>query len=189
MYYPFDSRKALYKSKFGAVASGESLTLRLILHNDAGVNEAFLRFHRDDLPYVSEVKLTAGDYIDDYRIYYCDISFDTGLYFYSFRYTSKYGEFFVTTFENNVGVVASDGKWWQLTCYDKDYKTPDWLSGGLIYQIFPDRFNFSGKPKKNIPSDRYIVKDLNKQPEYKQNNGPCSLGNDYYGGDLEGITQ
>ncbi|MBR6743139.1 MAG: glycoside hydrolase family 13 protein [Clostridia bacterium] len=189
MYYPFDSRKALYKSKFGAVASGESLTLRLILHNDARVNEAFLRFHRDDLPYVSEVKLTAGDYIDDYRIYYCDISFDTGLYFYSFRYTSKYGEFFVTTFENNVGVVASDGKWWQLTCYDKDYKTPDWLSGGLIYQIFPDRFNFSGKPKKNIPSDRYIVKDLNKQPEYKQNNGPCSLGNDYYGGDLEGITQ
>lgn len=189
MYYPFDSRKALYKSKFGAVASGESLTLRLILHNDARVNEAFLRFHRDDLPYVSEVKLTAGDYIDDYRIYHCDISFDTGLYFYSFRYTSEYGEFFVTTFENNLGVVASDGKWWQLTCYDKDYKTPDWLSGGLIYQIFPDRFNFSGKPKKNIPSDRYIVKDLNKQPEYKQNNGPCSLGNDYYGGDLEGITQ
>jgi len=189
VYYPFDSRKALYKSKFGAVASGESLTLRLILHNDARVNEAFLRFHRDDLPYVSEVKLTAGDYIDDYRIYHCDISFDTGLYFYSFRYTSEYGEFFVTTFENNLGVVASDGKWWQLTCYDKDYKTPDWLSGGLIYQIFPDRFNFSGKPKKNIPSDRYIVKDLNKQPEYKQNNGPCSLGNDYYGGDLEGITQ
>ena len=189
MYYPFDSRKTLYKSKFGAIASDENLTLRLILHNDAHVNEAFLRYHRDDLPFVSEVKLTEGDYIEDYRIYYCNITFEPGLYFYSFRYTSEYGEFFVTTFQNNLGIVAADGNWWQLTCYDKEYKTPDWLSGGLIYQIFPDRFNFSGKAKKNVPKDRYIVDNWGKQPEFRQIDSPCSLGNDYYCGDLEGITQ
>ena len=79
MYYPFDSRNTLYKSKFGAVASGEKITLRLILHNDAHVNEAFLRFHRDDLPSITEIKLAEGDFIDDYRIYFCDISFETGL--------------------------------------------------------------------------------------------------------------
>ena len=95
IYYPFDSRKNLYKSKFGAVESGESLTLRLILHNDAKVFEAFLRYTNDSESEIHEVKLTPGDYLEDYRIYYCDISFNTGLYFYSFRYTSAYGEFFV----------------------------------------------------------------------------------------------
>ena len=189
IYYPFDSRKNLYKSKFGAVESGESLTLRLILHNDAKVYEAFLRYTNDSESEIHEVKLTPGDYLEDYRIYYCDISFNTGLYFYSFRYTSAYGEFFVTTFENNLGVVAPDGKWWQLTCYDKDFKTPDWLSGGIIYQIFPDRFYSSGKKHKDVPDDRYIVPSWDTEPEYRQNNGPCSLGNDYYGGDLKGIEE
>lgn len=189
IYYPFDSRKTLYKSKFGAVESGESLTLRLILHNDAKVYEAFLRYTNDSESEVHEVKLTPGDYLDDYRIYYCDISFETGLYFYSFRYTSEYGEFFVTTFKNNLGIVAPDGKWWQLTCYDKEFKTPKWLSGGIIYQIFPDRFYSSGKKHKDIPEDRYAVSFWDKEPEYRQNNGPCSLGNDYYGGDLLGIEE
>lgn len=188
IYYPFDSRKSLYKSKFGAVKSGEVLTLRLVLHNDAHVYDAFLTYYEDSNSEIHEIKLTPGDFIDDYRIYYCDISFNTGLYFYRFRYTSEYGEFFVTTFKNNLGIVSNKGKWWQLTCYDSSFKTPEWLSGGLIYQIFPDRFNSSGKEKKNIPVDRYIVSSWEKEPEYRQNNGPCSLGNDYYGGDLEGIT-
>lgn len=189
VYYPFDSRKTLYKSKFGAVASGETLKLRLILHNDAHVYNAFLCYYKDNGSTVEEIELTPGDYIDNYRIYFCDVSFDTGLYFYRFRYTSEYGEFFVTATDNNLGIVSREGNWWQLTCYDKDFKTPDWLSGGLIYQIFPDRFCASGKKKKNVPSDRYIVETLEKEPEYRQNNTPCSLGNDYYGGDLEGITK
>ncbi len=187
-YYPFDSRNKLYKSVFGAVASGENLKLRLILHNDARVNNAFLRVHKDGTSEISEYEMLPAESYGDYRAYTCEICFEVGLYFYSFRYTSDCGEFFVTAFENNIGIVAPDGKWWQLTCYDKAFKTPDWLKGGLIYQIFPDRFNFSGKKKKNVPSDRFIVEDKTKTPEFKQNSGTCSLGNDYYCGDLSGIT-
>ena len=29
----------------------------------------------------------------------------------------------------------------QLTVYDKGYKTPDWMKEAVVYQIFPDRFN------------------------------------------------
>lgn len=187
MYYPFESRKTLYKSKFGAVASGENLRLRLLLHKDAAVHKAYLRVHPDGCETIIEHEMTPSEYYDEYRAYSCEISFETGLYFYSFRYESDFGEFFVTAFENNIGLVSNEGKWWQLTCYDKDFHTPDWLKGGIIYQIFPDRFNSSNKKKKNVPEDRFIVEDKSKQPEYKQNNGPSSLGNDYYEGDLEGI--
>ena len=189
MYYPFESRNTLYKSKFGAVASGENLRLRLLLHKDAMVQSAFLRVHPDNTQDIFEVEMKPCDYYDDYRAYECEMSFETGLYFYSFRYTSDLGEFFVTAFENNIGHVSNEGKWWQLTCYDKDFKTPDWLKGGMIYQIFPDRFYNSGSKKKNVPEDRFLVRDLSRLPEYRQDNGICSLGNDYYGGDLEGITE
>ncbi len=189
MYYPFESRSKLYKSIFGAVASEEKLRLRLLLHKDALAQSAFLRVHPDNADGVFEVEMTPADYYDDYRAFECEISFSKGLYFYSFRYISNLGEFFITAFENNIGHVSNEGKWWQLTCYDKNFTTPDWLKGGIIYQIFPDRFFNSGTKKTAVPEDRFLVQDITKTPEYRQNNGICSLGNDYYGGDLEGIRQ
>ena len=63
------------------------------------------------------------------------------------------------------------------------------LAGGIIYQIFPDRFCNSGSKKENIPQDRFICDNWEKQPEFRQPNDICRLGNDYYGGDLKGITE
>lgn len=188
MYYPYNSRDTLYKSKFGAVASGESLKLRLLLHLDAKVHDAFLCIRRDGEEIIWH-KLTPANLYDNYKAYEIDISFDNGLYFYKFCYTSDYGEFSVTKNEDGLGVISNEGEWWQLTCYDKNYSTPDWLKGGIIYQIFPDRFKNSGKAKEGVPADRYLCKDWGKEPEYRQNIGPCSLGNDYYGGDIKGVTE
>lgn len=188
MYYPYNSRDSLYKSKFGAVVSGESLRLRLLLHLDAMVHDAFLCIRRDGEEVVLH-KLEPKDLLDDYRIYEINLTFDEGLYFYKFCYTSDYGEFSVTKNDDGLGVVWDEGEWWQLTCFDKNYTTPNWLKGGLIYQIFPDRFKGSKKTKKDVPKDRFLCDDWYKEPEYRQNNGPCSLGNDYYGGDLEGICE
>ena len=97
MYYPYNSRDPLYKSKFGAVASGESLRLRLLLHMDAHVHEAFLNLRKDgeDTVYI---KLTPTEWKENYQVYEVERSFEEGLYFYRFSYTSDYGEFFVTAF-------------------------------------------------------------------------------------------
>lgn len=188
-YYPYDSRNPLYRSKFGAVVEGENLALRLLLHRDACVHSAFLRVKNDNDSEFFEIIMKPGDWVEDYRFYSCNLNFNEGLYWYCFRYTSDYGEFFVTKAEHSLGIVREDGGLWQQTVYERDYATPGWLDGGIIYQIFPDRFFYSGKKKKNVPADRYICTDWSKQPEYRQNNGICSLGNDYYGGDLKGIEQ
>lgn len=188
-YYPFDSRNPLYRSHIGAVASGQTLRLRLLLHNDALCSEAFLLLRNDKDGTVSEISLSPTDCIDQYRFWDCEISLYTGLYWYSFKYNSPYGEFRVTKCSHSVGFVSGDGGEWQQTVYDGNFTTPDWLDGGIIYQIFPDRFFYSGKEKSNAPTDRFIVKDKDKLPEHRQNNGACSLGNDYYCGDLLGITE
>lgn len=188
--YPYDSRNRLYRSHLGAVPAENKLRLRLLLHKNARVNEAFLRMINDSDNSISEIQMQPCEVDGDYQFFNCEVTTQEGLFWYDFRYTSAYGDFFVVKAEHGLGVVSqSEGERFQLTVYDKNFTTPDWLKGGLIYQIFPDRFYNSGKKKSNVPTDRFLCEDWNKIPEHRQNNGTCSLGNDYYGGDLEGIAQ
>ena len=188
-YYPFDSRNSLYREKIGALAEGETLRLKVLLHRDAAVYSVYLRLKNDEAKEFKELLMTAGDWLEDYRFYECNLTLTEGLYWYSFRYTSDHGEFYVSKTETSLGVVANEEVCWQQTVYDKNYTTPEWLSGGIIYQIFPDRFYNSGQQKQNVPDDRYICNDWSKTPEHRQPQDICRLGNDYYGGDLKGIEQ
>lgn len=187
-YYPFDSRNKIYKPHFGAIKAGETLLFRILIHFDAHLYDAFIIIEKDgEEP--CEIKLEPKESLGDYRFYDTEISLEKGLYWYKFRYTSEYGEFFVTKTDSSLGIVSNDGGKWQQTVFSKDFSTPEFLKGGIIYQIFPDRFYYSGKKKENVPKDRFLCPNSEKQPEYRQNNGLCSLGNDYYCGDLLGIAE
>ena len=189
-YYPFDSKNSLYRSHIGAQAAEQPLRLGLLLHKDACVYEAFLRIENDYDKKIREIPMLPGEWLCDYRFYECEISLAEGLYWYDFRYTSAHGQFFVIKSGASLGIVSREPQEkWQQTVYQQEFATPDWLKGGIIYQIFPDRFYNSGKKKSNVPDDRFLCDDWEKQPEHRQNCGKCSLGNDYYGGDLKGIEQ
>ena len=80
----------------------------------------------------------------------------------------------------------------QITVYDKDYKTPDWFKGQIMYQIFTDRF-FGDHSDTNgvIPKKRneYIIHSDWYEP-ISFNAHPFEMGpacNDFYGGNLSGI--
>ena len=188
-YYPFNSRNNLYREKIGALAEGETLRLKVLLHRDAAVHSVYLNIKNDTEKDFKELLMTGGDWLEDYRFYECDLTLTEGLYWYCFRYTSDHGEFYISKTETSLGIVSNEAVCWQQTVYDKSYTTPDWLSGGIIYQIFPDRFYNSGEAKQNVPNDRYICNDWSKTPEHRQPQDICCLGNDYYGGDLKGIEQ
>lgn len=188
--YPFDSRNNLYRSKLGAVPANEGLRLRLLLHKDACVYEAFLRVINDADNTLFETKMQPAEWLGDYRFFDCEVCLTQGLYWYDFRYTSAHGQFFVVKGDCGLGIVSQDAKdRFQLMVYDEKFTTPEWLKGGIIYQIFPDRFFNSKQEKKDVPQDRFICGEWGKIPEHRQNNGACSLGNDYYGGDLKGVEQ
>ena len=187
-YYTLDSRKQIYKEHFVAVASGVSQRLRLLLHKDAICYKAFLRIREDGDSDFREIELSPAEWLEDYQFFDCEVILTTGIYWYCFRYESPHGEFYVTKCEDSVGHVSRDGECWQQTVYVADFATPDWLHGGTIYQIFPDRF-YNSETNKIIPSGRFINNNWEKQPEFRQNNGECSLGNDYYCGDIKGIIK
>lgn len=120
-----------------------------------------------------------------------DINFtlETGLYFYHFVYQTPFGEGKIFLDCNGCGKIAPQGKEWQLTVFDKNYKTPDWIKGGIMYQIFPDRF-YSGKANiKNVPPDRILHKSTSETPCWKPNEEGKILNNDYFGGNLKGIEE
>ena len=188
-YYPFDSRNILYKSIQGALAEGENLRLKVLFHKTAEIFSAFLELQDDATNEYTEIAMTPKDCLGDYRFYECTVTPKTGLYWYHFKFTTNLGEFRIKRCDRSFGFVSDDGENWQLTVYDKDFSTPDWLKGGIIYQIFPDRFYNSGSEKQNVPDDRFIVTDWEKQPEFRQDDRFFRLGNDYYGGDLNGIKE
>ena len=118
-----------------------------------------------------------------------NLSFETGLYFYHFTYETPFGKGNIFLHSAGCGEISPDGKEWQLTVYDKDYKTPQWIKGGIMYQIFPDRFNKGMGNIKNIPEDRIIHENTTDIPIWKPNEQGKILNNDYYGGNLKGIEE
>lgn len=119
---------------------------------------------------------------------------------YSAKYTPYFADVHYYYFAYTVGGVRSYikkvncheasinvGDLFQLTVYAKEYKTPDFLKGGVMYQIFPDRFCKSGRKHENVPSDRIIRDDWGGTPYYKPDENGHVWNNDYFGGDFAGI--
>ena len=88
----------------------------------------------------------------------------------------------------SVGVFEGE-ELFQLTVFDHDFYTPSFIRGGIMYQIFPDRFAKSGAVHENIPEDRVIREDWWGTPYYKPDNKGVVRNNDYFGGDLQGIIE
>jgi glycosidase len=88
---------------------------------------------------------------------------------------------------------------WALMAYDPAFAAPAWAKDAVIYQIFPDRFrngNTANDPKTGDPRyDEPVVKrSWSSLPEgfcrgYDTGCSEGPRGRDYFGGDLDGVTQ
>ncbi len=109
----------------------------------------------------------------------------TGLYFYYFRIGDAYygcGSLRDGTFMPQANLAV-----WQITVYDESYHTPDWMKGGVMYQIFPDRFYRSGKLP--VGKGKILRDDWGGVPSYRPNEYGKVLNNDFFGGNLKGICE
>ena len=106
----------------------------------------------------------------------------TGLFYYTF-YIENEG--FVSCGYLQTGVMTSYPRGFLLTVTSADYTTPDWFKGGVMYQIFPDRFCKQG----TMPDikGRIAREDWGGMPSYKPNEQGKVLNNDFFGGNFKGI--
>ena len=192
-FIPYNSRDIFFKDKFGSISAGEEIHLRLCMPRSFCCSKAIFMLRRDDGHYEERDMLWAGMADDNTEIWDIHTTIETeGLYWYHFDYVSSYGRSSILQTEEGIGDFVgapTARKDWQLTVTEKDFTTPDWLKGGIIYQIFPDRFYNSGAKKENVPEDRILRTDWGNEPEWRPTPEGKVLNNDFFGGDLKGIGE
>ncbi len=183
----YDSWDEVYKSPFGAVRKGKECSFSLHLPKDihpdyppvlvlfrTGFKERFLNLHLTAEE--AEYNVWSADFLPKY----------VGVHYYYFAYTQNGQRHYVKRRDGHLGNL-DDGDLFQLTVFSQDYRTPEFLKGGVMYQIFPDRFCKSGRVHENIPHGRVLREDWGGTPWYKPDEYGHVWNNDYFGGDLEGI--
>lgn len=78
---------------------------------------------------------------------------------------------------------------YQITLYDKDRSVPKWYKEGIMYQIFPDRFYKSDAYKPTYFKNSMVHGNWNDTPHYFRNKDGSIAYWDYFGGNLDGITE
>lgn len=108
-----------------------------------------------------------------------ELSLEKGLYFYCFEADGK--TFYA---DEKLNACLNSLSNWQLTVYPKDYATPDWIKGGVIYQIFPDRFCKSGD--FSVGKGKVKRNDWGGLPTFRSQDGKVR-NNEFFGGNFKGI--
>lgn len=184
----FNSRDKAYKSIVSAIATDEKCRLRIIIPREMRCSSAVLAVTKDGEDTVYYDMFWAGMCGEDEEYWETHFSATTaGLYFYHFEIETPWGKSFIRNIGSGQGGFENGGEF-QQTVYDKDFTTPDFLKGGIIYQIFPDRFYNSGEPKKNVPAIREM-REWGELPHWNAQQMKGLWNNDFFGGDLKGVEE
>lgn len=185
----FDSKNKEYKDPFGCLRQDEkcALTIKIPVHCET--EKCFVILEDYD-GFLLKTPLFYIETIDNYEIYRGDVSIlNCGLYYYYFNIETRKSRF--NLFKEGYNQTNIEhGEKWQVTCYDKYYDTPSFFKGAIYYQIFPDRFFKSGNPDLKDKLLPYTVHENTSDcPVYLPDKNGKILNNDFYGGNLKGITE
>ena len=172
MKFYFDPLDKKCKSVTGAIARGREITLNV--YSD-GNGSCELYLNKDGCAACRyEMKKTNFGWQIVLKIN------ETGLYFYHFIYNGIYygcGRLRLAS----TNAEAS----FQITVYDEKFTTPDWFKGGVMYQIFPDRF--AKKGEYPIDNGKILRSDWGATPEFRPDKNGIVKNNDFFGGNFNGI--
>ncbi len=185
----FNSQDEAYKTPFGAIKTNEEVTFTLRVPKEFFCKTPYLFLQPDGCEAKQLLLEFCGSQND------CDqfrISLrlqDAGVYFYWFDLYTGYRKLYAGLL-GRAFLTTGDGAAYQLTVYEPTFTVPKNAAGGVMYQIFPDRFQ-EGNPQKPLHFYERIYRH-NKHSEpyfWPLNTEKGHLTMDYFGGDLLGIEQ
>ena len=167
MHFEYNPLKKRYKSVIGGVC--EKHTVRFFVCTDAKSVTLCIFADNERIERLM-AKVKGG--------FQVEISLNSGLYFYCFIADGvRWGR------DDNLLATPTENCY-QLTVYPNDYKTPDWIKGGIIYQIFPDRFCKEGD--FSVGTGKVKREDWGGEPTYRSPDGKVR-NNEFFGGNFKGI--
>lgn len=182
-YIDYNSKGEFYKSPFGAIEIGTQITFKIGVARSLGRVDVALIVEDDETKVHTEIQ-GKWSMMSEGKDYY-EFSWKPekiGLYFY-------YMKVRLHGIEKQTKDNTFNTKVHQQLVYDKDYDIPSWLSDGIMYQIFPDRFNRSPRYKPPHINKDYILRDdWGEKPYWKDEYGEVR-NKDFFGGNLRGIIE
>ena len=172
----FDPLNRFYKSATGAVKAGKRITFRV----QGDFEKVNFLYCKDGEDYLSLPMEKRSGYFE------LSASFSVGLYWYKFDLNNG---LYVGCGADLKGVMTDSPTDYQLSVFSKDYAVPKWIKGGIIYQIFPDRFYRSDSAEIKPVAGRVMHADLHEDPVYLPNKDGEVLNNDFFGGNIRGIIE
>ncbi len=186
MYIKHDNFKLKYKEPFGAVAEDTKVKFRIEV--DKRYKSCKLRLWTS----MQYEELYEMSYFEDEQQYEIDIKIiNQGLNWYYFIIEDFDGK--IKYYGTKNGYTAGEGQEmnnvpydnsFQITCYDKNFKVPEWFKGQIMYQIFPDRF--CRDKSYEFDTDRYTLIHDN----WNDHLGCTKWGAnnfEFFGGNIKGI--
>ena len=199
----FNTRDEYYRHPFGAVKIGTEVTFRIRVSDHLRGLKCFVAMWKDDekLPDI-EMEKECEDNGDIIYIAKYKTPKESSIIWYHFVLQSFDEKYFYSNNDLQSGgegkLVDNSPRSFQLTVYKED-TTPNWFKEGIVYQIFPDRFNrgedyelrkentlkrISGKNHGKV-----FIDDWNKTPTYDRDENGGVLDFEFYGGTLKGIEE
>ncbi len=182
--------------RLGAFPKGERVLFRMHIPRTLGVSVPVLRMAPDggadtDYPFAFADRQGNAD------IY--ELTLDTaalcgdaasGLFFYEYLFLRGFDTRFSDSVNNVDFTLASHtARRFSLLVYEASYTVPLWFWGGTMYHVFPDRF-CKGEGETRLRPGAVLNSDWeNGTPQYAPKPGMPVANNEFFGGNLWGVTQ
>ncbi len=181
-------------SSFGAFSYDKVVEFSLLIPRRCGAVKVYMHLFGEGLENHKYMKFDFkwSAMQSDNDIYTCQLDMSkigVGLYYYKYEIVADSTIFLGEgTRENELAQIDNNDGLVQLTVFKEESTCAKWMHGGIMYHIFVDRFNKSGKckPKKGaiMNNDWY-----NGIPQFADVPGGYVENNMFFGGDLYGIIE
>ncbi len=205
-----NSRDPLYRTPGGAVETGTPVTLRLrAASGDLTAAKVRVWNDRINVQQILDMQLVADDGEYEWWAVTLPASAEPTIYWYRFIAIDGTATAYYEDDEARLGgwgqtYAETQDRSWQISVYNPDFYTPDWVKDAVIYQIFPDRFR-DGDPTNNPEAGEFFYEETptvyrSNDPNEEWNapicdprdaTGDCPMvwSQNFYGGDLAGIIE
>jgi len=186
--FVFDSRSEFCKKPFGAVPCGSDVVFHVRPLTRDGYSRCVLVARREFSGEEIQMELLP-EAVDGERTRFTGVltaPSEPELLWYHFRLIRSDGS--TALLDQSGWQETGEIQSWQLTVYEKT-ATPLWFGGGVVYQIFPDRFcRLSLPDPTGLVGNRWVHENWNDQPVWAPDPDGEVRNRDFFGGSLNGIT-
>ncbi len=172
----------LFKCPKGTVAKGTEVGFTLEVSKDQSPKEVYLMIKDDEASDYTYEKMQKNQ-----NKYTKTLKFEKkGHYWYNFKLVfDSFSAFVNKSYDNHSYTSCEKGEDFSQQVTEEEYVCTDSMQGGIIYQIFVDRFCKVGKVKPRTP---LVLRDDWGGAIKKNTTDPILINEEVFGGNFKGIT-